>query len=258
LYPNVRDANEPDEARALDDRYQRAKAIATARGVSGAVQDFEDALTGSVAVIARSINELERLASNDDEIYATYYELIDGGVRSHRRDTWSVRRALADEALFPGYKDHIRFGALTLNGLGLTYYGACSLVLREEMIAHRASVFEENSTIFMGNQQIEMDKADQLPKGYRASWENRAKLCIAKLANQVDDKTDPDRYSELLVQQEGEREDANFVEVHIYGSLTRRTLERVIVSEPLRDEHRIIVKALMERLSEANVQLEVR
>ena len=53
-------------------------------------------------------------------------------------------RVFADDALFPGYKEQIRFAALSLDGKGLSSYGECTLILRDHMIAHRASVLEGN------------------------------------------------------------------------------------------------------------------
>ena len=79
----------------------------------------------------------------------------------------------------------------------------------------------------MDHQDIKMRDADKLPHGYRATWENRDKLCVAKLAAKIDAATLPDAYSGLLLQQGMTSEDDDFVEVHIWGPMTIRTVEEV-------------------------------
>ena len=82
LFPNVRAAQDAGEHAALDRRYKSAKADSIARGATTAMDDFEIAAASSKAVIARPLGELQRLANSDNELYATYYELIEGGQSS--------------------------------------------------------------------------------------------------------------------------------------------------------------------------------
>jgi hypothetical protein len=215
-------------------------------------------LKKSDAVIARSLNEVQRLATSDNEIYATYYQLIGGGVRSHTGDRWSILRALADDALFPGYKENIRFACLTLSGTGLSNYGECSLVMREDMIAHRSSAFEENSTMFMRRHGIKVSESYNLPRGYRAPWEERHKLCVAKLHRRIKADTPPDTYSEILLAQGATTAEDDFVEVHIWGALTMRTVKQVTITERPKYGQRAIINALKERLDKVVVGLKVK
>jgi hypothetical protein len=258
LYANVNSAKEPDELSAPQQRYDDAKIDAATRGAEVNLAEFENAVASSRAVFARSINEVQRLASSDNDAYATYYELLDAGVRIHTDDEWSIRRAGADEAVFPGYKKKIRFAALSLDDTGLTNYGGCSIVLRTDMIAHRASVFEENSTIFMKHHHIETWETPHLPRGYRATWDDRAKLRAAKLFSRIDATTSTGEYSTLLLREGTTTADDDFVEVHIWGSMTRRTMEQVTITERLRHGQGTIVKALKEKLREASVKVKVR
>jgi hypothetical protein len=147
LYGNVYAAEIAEEVGALEERYQTAKRDAATRGAKAALNDFETALFNSQAVIARPVNEVQRLANSDNELYATYYQLQDAPIRLPTGEKWDVLRVIADSALFPNYKEEIRFGALSLDGLGVSNYGECFIVLRTDMIAHRASVFEENSVL---------------------------------------------------------------------------------------------------------------
>jgi hypothetical protein len=197
----------------------------------------------STAVIARSESEVLRLATSTRQLYATYYQQLEGGLRLPDGNEWDVVREIADTLLFPKYKQYIRFGALSLDGIGLANYGPCSIALRDEMISHRASVFEENSVIFMKRHEVEASNPD-LPKGYRATWADRAKLCVAKLEQTIDSTTTADEYSTRLLRQAASSADDDFVEVHIWGPISVRTMRKVTVVAPNELENRTILKAL--------------
>ncbi len=258
LFPNVRSAEQDSERRALETRYTRAIDDAESRGCRAEVGEFEAAVGGSRAVIARSIAEAQRLATSDNELYATYYQLIDAGVRIAPGNSWDVLRVLTDDALFPGYKQNIRFAALTLDGLGLSNYGACSMVLRTDRIAHRATVFEENTVTWMTKHQIRVSSSDRLPQGYRATWEERGKLAVAKLAGEIDPGLQAESFPGLLLDQGSSTREDRFIEVHIWGPLTVRSLECVVAARPADKPGRAILTALEERLASADVRLEVR
>lgn len=258
LYPNVSDAEDPEEASELERRYQAGVNDAVNRGAADALREFEGEIENSRAVLARSANELQRLATSDKEIYATYYALLGAGVISHAGDRWALLRALADETLFPGYKKHIRFAALTLDMEGLSNYGDCFIFPRTEMIAHRASVFEENSTMFMKHHGILMSEAHNLPRGYRATWDSRGKLCVAKLFKKIDAGTAKGEYSEVLLRRGATTAEDDFVEVHIWGPMTARTFEQISIKlRSKRPAHRAIISALKESLEQVSVKLQV-
>lgn len=254
LYGNVYAAEIAEEVDALEKRYQLAKDDAATRGAETAVSSFEAALLNSQAVIARPVSELLRLATSDNELYATYYQLLNSSVRLPTGEKWDVLRASADSALFPNFKEEIRFGALSLNGLGVSNYGECFIVLRTGMIAHRASIFEENSVLWI--QEIKFKDAHDLPKGYRATWDNRGKICVAKLASKIDATTRSGQYSEILMRQGASTEEDDFVEVHIWGTMTIRTIERVTFNPRSKKAARIITgRANQEKLAKFGVAI---
>jgi hypothetical protein len=252
---NVINANQADERAALQDRYDAAKADALVRGVDVAVQDFETAVGTSKAVLARSVEEVQRLATSNRQLYATYYQLIEDGLKLPDNDEWNVARATTDTVLFPDYKQHIRFAALSLDGVGLSSFGSCSIELRDEMIAHRASVFDENSVLFMERHGVKVSRNPNVPKGYRAIWGERDKLCVAKLAARVDSATTPNQYSGLLLTQGASPETHEFVEVHIFGPMTALTMAKVTitVSKP---RSKVTIRALKSNLAKHGVSVE--
>jgi hypothetical protein len=252
LYLNVDAADDDAEAAALRRRYQSARQHAQARGAATAVELFEAEVSNSRAVLARSAGELQRLGTSDREVYATYYQLLKAGVKLLKGERWDALRGAADRALFTGYEDHIRFALLSLDGAGSSGYGECFIVLRTEMIAHRASVFEENSVLFMKHQGVRMEDAHRLPKGYRATWGERPKLCVAKLAAKIDASTPPGAYSALLLRPGSSPEEDDFVEVHIWGPMTIRTMERVTFN-PRKRTPRAVIKSHQQRLAKFGV-----
>ncbi len=249
LFPNVRAAEQETEQKALAVRHLLAVQNAESRGCGDAVHAFESAAGSSHAVLSRSLAEVERLASSDRQLYATYYQLLEAEVKLPSGDVWDPLRRLADEALFPGYKEKIRFAALSLDGMGLPGYGECSLVLREEMIAHRASVLEGNSALLMKGW------AYNVPAGSRAVWNERARLCVAKLAARLRPETTKADFASLLLRPGARPEDDEFVEVHIWGPMSSWTFARVVLSRPA-GPAKSRVKALRTKLALAGIDLE--
>jgi len=255
IFPNVRAAEQPWEQEALERRYTTAVSEAARRGAESTLRAFELKLAGSKAVIARNIDELMRLATSDREIYATYYDLVAAGVRIPAGDRWDVLRVATEQSLFPGYKERIRFAALTLDGEGLANYGICSLVLRDSMIAHRASVFEGNPVMWMIRRKELFEGLGSVEPGFRTAWANRARLAIAKLGGRLEPDTPRDSFPRLLLSQGATLPDDDFVEVHVYESLTVRTLERVKIG-PLESQLRMaLCEYLRERLGRLGVEV---
>lgn len=250
--PNVKAARKKEERRTLARRYRAALQDASDRGCREVVERLEAALRGSKAVINRPLADLERLAASDRQIYATYYQRLEAEVQAPHGDDWDRWRRMADATLFPLYEERIRFAALALDGVGVQSYGECSLVLRDELIAHRASVFEENSAVFL------RDRGYQLPPGYRASWEDRSRLAVAKLAPAVHAGTLPADFPGLLVRQGPTAEEDCFIEVHIWGPVTARACECAIMISKGRRAGQGFRKALQARLAAVGVKWEVR
>ena len=240
----------PAERAALEARYQASLKDAESRGARKVLDDFEAAARGSKAVITLPFRELERLSSSDKEIFSTFYQLIRGEVVPPHGNKWASLRRLADEALFPGTRESIRFAVLSLDGAGLPHYGDCSFVLRESMIAHRASVYEENSAVLMKKH------AYMPPPGHRATWGERSKLCAAKLGKEVESSTMPAEFPGLLLRPGATSEEDRFVEVHIWGPITIHTIERVVVVAP-RKGQRSAYNAFRDRLRAVGVTWEV-
>jgi len=255
LYPNVRAAEQPTERAALAKRYQAAVEDAESRGCGEVVRSFEKASGVSQAVIARSLDEVKRLVGSPRQLYATYHQLLDAEVQLPHGDEWDPLRRLADEKLFPGQREKIRFAALSLDGAGVPGFGECSLVLREEMIAHRASVFEGNSALLLARW------AYNLLAGFRATWSERALLCVAKLSGRLLPATAEAEFAEILLQPGATPDEEDFIEVQVWGSMSAGTFARVLYMRPAgtpRSRSKTIAKDLRARLAKVGLDLEER
>jgi hypothetical protein len=244
--PNVKAAKL--EEQALHHRYLEALRNADIRGCRTTVDLFDEAASRSHAVIAKDLREIDRCASSDRQLMTTYYQLISGQARVPDGDEWDTLRRLADESAFPGYKEHVQFAALSLDDAGVPGYGPVSIVLREDLIAQRASVYEENSALFM------KQHAYAPPRGHRATWIQRARLCVAKIAPRIDTSTLPERFPSLLLQRGTTATEHQFVEVHIFGSMSIRTVKKVIVRSI---RSRAMLKSLRDRLLKVGIAMEV-
>ena len=232
-FPNVEDAAAPSELAALRRRYDDAVRDAEARGCKDELSDFEAAVAGgSKAIFACPLTKLMPLVTGLHDLYAPYYKLAElrlpQGPPPSGTPNWEILRPVVETTMFGDeFKTEIHHAALTLDGRGLSSYGECFVSLRESMIAHRASVFEENSLLFMKRHNIKLFEVDRLPKGYRATWADRGLLAVAKLAGRINSRTRSGQFPGLLMRAATKRTNDDFVEVHLFGPLTAFTFEKV-------------------------------
>jgi hypothetical protein len=257
LFPNVVEAMRSEEKVALEERYRSAMADADARGCRNAVEAFEESVGQARVVINRSILETLRIAASDREVYGTYYQVIAAGIRLPSGDRWDTLRPLVDSALFPDYKDEIRFGSLSLDGVGVSQFGPCSLTLRVDLVEYRVSLFEKNSILFMERAGITIGGSTALPRGYRSVWIDRGRHAVAKLAHRVSSSTALSDHTQLLLTNAMSPEGDDFIEAHVYGPMTIRTMEKVSISGKLTRSERAMIGGLREMLDAASVTMEL-
>src|SRR5579871_3239613 len=252
LYANVIAVEKREEQDELYRRYDAALKDATNRGCAAEVDRLERLVSASDAVIARPLGEMQRLATADNEVYSTFYGLLDAGVRLPKDDDWDVLRRLADESLFPGYREKVRFAALSVDGGGLAGYGDFFMILKSDKIAHRSSVLEENSAIFLKRVGYDVARC----RGFRATWNDRGKLAVAKLAPQVATTTTDTELAALVMRSGSTSADDVFIEVHIWGPATIRSVSRVVATRAGRQArryNRTILAALRVKLTKFGV-----
>ena len=80
-YPNVRAAQKQEEQKELAQRVQEVETKAASRGRTAILDQFRQAMNDSQAVLCRSFGKTQELVSDDNEIYATFYQLVGAGNR---------------------------------------------------------------------------------------------------------------------------------------------------------------------------------
>lgn len=253
-YPNVRAAEKPEERAALDQRVREAEAAASAKGAAQVLAQFRAAVRGSQAVLCRPLGVVQTLVGSDNELYPTFYQLVNAGARLPEEGPFDRGRPAVDATLFPHYHAQIRFAALTLDGKGLTSYGDFALLLKEVTIKERATVFEGNSFLFCQRQRVVAGTPP--PAGYRAIWQERDRLAAAKLHAAVGPATGPEEFPGILLKAGQQTDEDDFIEVHIYGPLHRRGIERVVGRTPKRKADQVMLADLRKRLRDVGIRLE--
>jgi len=222
-FPNVDDAKDDDERRALDVRYKDACMDADARGADEERRKFEAAVAGSRAVRAVKVSEMLRLASSDSQVARTYYQEVEGGSRVPDDNVWDRLRRLADVVAFSGYYRSIHFAALVIDDSWPANYGEAALFFNEDMIAHRTTLFEDNLVLW----QAERGKLVELPKGYRAVWNDRHLLAVAKVGSKL--TASGNDFATLLLANGISTGSDSFIEAHLLGPFTVSSLSRTLV-----------------------------
>ncbi|HEX2554244.1 MAG TPA: hypothetical protein VHL98_11110 [Microvirga sp.] len=226
----MRFADRTEERTALNARVQNAITSAGAKNALSVLSDFGLAVAGSKCVVARDIGVLQSLVKSDNVLYVTYHSQVRSGSRLPEDNKWDRGRDAAESTVNPFFYKDISFAGLSLNGVGVRAYGDYHITLRENLIAHRTSVFEENPFNFCQKQRI--TAGQEAPLGYRAVWKERNLLAMAKLHSHISSGTKPDEYADILVTQGTHTGDGEFIEAHIYGPIHRQAIEKVIGRRP--------------------------
>lgn len=256
-FPNVRAANRISETDALEERVRSARISAGARNCVGELEDFGRAVSASKAVLARSLPMLDSVVSNQQAAMVSYYKLTRSGARLPEDNQFDENRARIDGTINPyGVHENIQYAALSLNGLGVSWYGDYSITLADKMISSRSTVFEENPFSFCDKHPI--PPTGSVPPGYRAAWDKRGDLGMAKLHPRIEPDMKPDEFADILMEQGVKNSDTDFIEVHIYGALHVRAFEKVILSGPVAKPDRLIwarVKRALKKLGTEVVEV---
>ncbi len=253
-YPNVRLAQRADELAALQRRLGDAEASAAARRCRDVLDRFGVAVLGSRAVVSRSLATVQDLIGSDRRTYTSYQRQLAYGARVAEDNEFDRIRTQVEAALFPNFHQDMLFGFLSLGGVSLTGYGAYAMVLKENMIAHRATVFEENRIRWA--KKLRLVLTDPIPSGYRATWPRRDALAKAKLHSEIDRVTPEAKFPTILVHDRGGTGNSDFIEVHIFGPLNRYTIEKLIGPIPKTREDRLIWRRLERELKTLGISVE--
>ena len=144
-FPNVRLANSESEISALETRLGDADASATAGGYESKLGEFVLAVERrSKAIIGRSLSVICDLIDNDHSLYTSHAQRLAMQAAVPRNNIFDRTRNQFEGVVAPNFHQELRFAALALDHHWLRSFGMYAIVLRDQMIAHRSTVFEEN------------------------------------------------------------------------------------------------------------------
>jgi len=253
-FPNVRYANRQIEVNALQARVAQERIAAEARGAGTELAAFELALTNSVAIMNRRIGQLSQWLNGQGHLWVNYYQQSEVLGRHPDGSNWDEQREAAEAAVSPHFHRELTPAALSLDGVGMSYYGDYSVTLKTLTIEDRASVFEENPFIFNDRHHVIAGKPP--PVGYRASWSMRADLSVAKLGNKIESGMDEPAFAALVMGPDRTKADCDFIEVHVYGAISRQGIDRVAGPVPEDRAEKLLWGKIKRSLSQLGVVVE--
>lgn len=257
-FPNVDVAESPNERNELIAKYDSIKAEANREGWIDKFKSFEEFIKSAKIVICRNYQDIRSTVSGDNIIIQNFYDrgTVNLASGSHVLKTTGLTniRSTAETAFFGDHcKTKIHFAALSPDRLGLNSYGDCSITLKSEMIQHRTSFVIKNMLLFFKEVLPYYGKNNDIPPGFRANWDDRTLLCMVKLGKKLKNTTSEDDYSELLMKSTGKTVEDEFVEAHVFGMLTIRSFERVVMTKPPRGLRKSQIKAFSKDLDRHGV-----
>ena len=219
-YPNIVDACRSERRRAVTDAF-----LTSTTALSDSERHDALALFASSFAVLSCDTEVMLSVLWEVTKFPNYHDMV---ARRHRPPdglSWDLPRTIYDESVFPGYKDEIRFAALTLDGRGVRRFGPCVAKLREDVLRQTASVFVENSFFARENAKSPLDPL----LAAKASWLHRDLLAVAKVAKSLGKPLRRREVEPKLIVDGPTARDDEFVEVHVFGPIGAEAIAEVSV-----------------------------
>lgn len=225
--PNVALAALKKPKSALEKRYEDALQGAAKNGSLEKVKEFEALIKSSAkAVVNLDIGVLDGIINGSMRYINTYQLRKIRTLTKHPDD--DSRRFMVDGFLFYDFGQSIAFAALSLDEKGIRPYGDCTITLKAGTIAYRASLLEEDSFQFFEKLERQGKKIERKAlNGYIATWEDKHKLAVAKLADRIKPDDTTDTFAKLLLDDNDGKNmsDAKFIEIHVFGFFNDAAIE---------------------------------
>lgn len=254
--PNVRAAETSAERDALAKRVDSALARAKTEKRLPTVMSFRRSVDRESHVVVNMAPSFARsLVEDRRKVYANYEKLVGAELRTPATGADDRRRCAVDGWFFGSFGIKIVFGVLSLSSDGLPTYGNVACRLRDEAIDDRTSFLETNSYKFATIHKVQLADVT-VPAGYRATWNTRADLALARIGDRVAKGTTRTDWESLLVVSDAKhRENDEFIEAHIYDSFNADSIEAIKVSSVISDKDaKLDAKICLERFSKTMVQ----
>lgn len=230
---------------ALEKRYVTSKY----KGNAKKLLELEDLIIKkSGVVVSMPATTVRLLFDRPGKIYSNYENLVEENKRIPAAFSDDSKRCAVAGFLFGSYAKNIRYGVLSLTDKGLPTYGCINARLRDIAIMNRASFLEENGYDFVETHKLSF--GSDIPLGYMSCWEDRHKLVVAKLQNQITDGQGEKEWQDMLIITNGSRKSDNFVEVHIFDGFDRNAIDSLSAGGKLNREDGFDYKIALLRFKE--------
>lgn len=250
-FPNVRAANQTTEIEALEQRYQNALNLGSQQVMD---KFFNSVDTESHVVMCRAFCDTISLL-NTDAVFQPFHKMVAIGARIAKDNKWDKIRGAVGSSLFPEYHTEINYGLLSLDSLGDSYYGGYSLTIDCLAIKDRTTFFESDSVQFYESHHLEA--TEPAPQGYRATWQNRAKLAISKLAHNLDSSKQDEDFPNIIFKRTTSNQDTgDYIEAHIYGGVKGTSIVKVLGATDYEEAELILIKRAILKLQQSGVNIE--
>jgi hypothetical protein len=214
-FPNFRAAIA--ERPELTARYQAARTDAKTRGIERLLDQLEALADAALPVIAMTVDVCDLLLRGAK--YESYSQGIMRKDRAPARQMDHGDRMAVNERLFPNYGQHIVFAALSTDGTALDKYGAVAVTwnVTPHYLGRRATLLEENSYVFYERHKLGSLRGPGPPQGFRAVWDDRKDLVVAKIEPNLTPATPGSSLPESFLSSGASKMDDNYIEVTIYA-----------------------------------------
>lgn len=246
-FPNRRDAE--DEQSDLADRYSNAVNICANRSLNDERSILEGLAEDSRPVISMSYEVCDTILRS--EKYKSYYILVAENTRHPAISSDHTEREKVDTTIYPRYHAFIHSAVLSPNGEGLLSYGPVFVrwQVTSGYLEPRISLLEENSYDFFDRHCLGVRSA-ALPRGHRATWQDRAKLALAKVVNAMSTSRNEAKLASLILSSYGDRATDQFIEVAIYSKEGLDTEDVDMITfkrRPSTDEERFRIELIRQK-----------
>lgn len=249
-FPNVRLATNSDEVVQLELRFSKEQVGANQKGYAEEFSKLFELASEANAIICMPSTRLLDLIS-DSSLLSTFGLQLEGESRVAQDNRFDQIRSSVEEAYFPNFSKQIRFAALSLTDQGHSAYGQCSVSLKPSAISERASVFEMPLFEFAKSQSLNV--GCKVPPGHRAPWAARGKLVCAKLGSHCAGLSSKEMAALLMPEPSDTLSDC--VEVHIFGSINKFSIHKVVISNSTNRADELIALAVSEKLRDHGIEL---
>jgi hypothetical protein len=212
----------------LKKRYAAVLKEVSKRDKLAEVQRLEEAVEQKGQAVINMPLEILFKVVNESDAYLSYQRGVEQGKIYARAFNEEIFQCVIEGVLYGVSGKDVVYAALSLDDNGVSFYGDVSVVLKTQQIARRTTVFEKD-TFPLYNELIESGwKPNKIiPSGHCGTWRERAVVVLIKHSIAVAEMKSLPDFARLILKSDDKDYDDDFIELHIWGNITKLNLEKV-------------------------------